>query len=347
MRIAALVFAASALCALPAQSQISASRRPVFHKGFSYASWTADGYDSDTSDAQLAALKEGGVEWGAIVTHWLQASRSATELAPHPRWTPTDASLLRAIRHAHRLGMKVFLKPQVDFDGPGWRGEIAHESERAWKDWFASYRRFIGHYARLAARERVAMLCVGVELDGTRHREAEWRETIRQVRSLYRGPLTYATNWNSELDITWWDALDYVGVDAYYPLVERPGCTVEELKTAWNRHRDRLRQLHRKTGRPILFTEIGYRSTDQAAILPWEWEKPAAVSLEEQARLYQATLETFWDEPWFAGAFWWLWEVKPPDDPRRDSGYTPQGKPAWDVLRAYYARPRAAPGPAR
>lgn len=191
------------------------------------------------------------------------------------------------------------------------------------------------------------MLCVGVELDGTRHREAEWRETIRQVRSLYRGPLTYATNWNSELDITWWDALDYVGVDAYYPLVERPGCTVEELKTAWNRHRDRLRQLHRKTGRPILFTEIGYRSTDQAAILPWEWEKPAAVSLEEQARLYQATLETFWDEPWFAGAFWWLWEVKPPDDPRRDSGYTPQGKPAWDVLRAYYARPRAAPGPAR
>ena len=84
MRIAALVFAASALCALPAQSQISASRRPVFHKGFSYASWTADGYDSDTSDAQLAALKEGGVEWVAIVTHWLQASRSATELAPHP-----------------------------------------------------------------------------------------------------------------------------------------------------------------------------------------------------------------------------------------------------------------------
>jgi hypothetical protein len=351
-RRSALVSAAACSLALatlgsPAIARGARAHRPVFQKGFSFASWTADGYLSKQSDEQLAEMRAGGVQWVSIVTLWQQATRTSTAIAPAPPWTATDESLRHVIATAHRLGMKVMLKPQVDLAGPGWRGEIAFTEEADWRAWFASYRAFIVHHADLAAKEKVELLCVGVELDGARHREADWRDVIAAVRSKFRGPLTYAANWNRETDIAWWDALDYIGVDAYYPLAAQPGAPVEELRIAWRPHWQRLRDLALRVGRPVLFTEVGYRSSVRAAIEPWEWAIAQPVSLDEQARLYRAALETFWDEPWFAGAYWWLWEARPRPDPASDHGYTVRGKPAWDVLRAFYAKPRKAPEIAR
>lgn len=322
---------------------IAPGHRPVFQKGFSFAAWTADGFASTQADEQLAEMKAGGVRWVSIVTLWQQATKTSVDIHPVAPWTSTDESLHHIIGEAHRLGLKVMLKPQIDLAGQGWRGEIAFQSEDGWSAWFMNYRRFIRHYADLAVREHVELLCVGVELDGTRLREKDWRGVIADVRKRYGGALTYATNWSHDADIAWWDALDYVGVDAYYPLASKDGCTVEGLKVGWRPHFVRLRDIARRTGKPILFTEIGYRSASRAAIEPWEWALPQPVSLEEQRRLYQATLETFWDAPWFAGAYWWLWEVRKAPDPGRDAGYSVRGKPAWDVLRAWYGKRRMAP----
>lgn len=45
------------------------------------------------------------------------------------------------------------------------------------------------------------------------------RRLIRQIRRVYHGPLTYAANWSGEYkQIRFWDALDYVGIQAYFPL---------------------------------------------------------------------------------------------------------------------------------
>ncbi|MGC8667026.1 MAG: glycoside hydrolase family 113 [Chthonomonadales bacterium] len=328
------------------QAPCSARSNPVvFQKGFSFAAWTADGFLGKASDDQLAAMKRGGVQWVSIVTLWQQATPASTVIAPAPLWTSTDESLRHVIREAHRIGLKVMLKPQIDLAGPGWRGEITFTKEEDWQAWFASYRRFIEYHADLAASEKAELFCVGVELDGTRHREADWRQVVSSVRKRYKGPLTYAANWNRETDIAWWDALDYVGVDAYYPLADRPGRSVEDLKAAWRPYVQRLRDLSARVRKPILFTEIGYRSSIRAAMEPWEWALPQPVSLDEQARLYRAALDTFWDEPWFAGAYWWLWEVRDVPDAHADTGYSVRGKPAWDIVKAFYAKLRKAPTP--
>jgi hypothetical protein len=59
---------------------------------------------------------------------------------------------------------------------------------------------------------------------------------------------------------------------------------------------------------------------------------------ERTSMLYRAALEAFWGEPWFAGFYWWMWDTRPPADPERDASFTPQGKPAWPVLREFYRR---------
>jgi hypothetical protein len=288
----------------------------------------------------LRKLRSGGTEWIALVTAWYVTGPEDPEIQPDLERTPTDASIRRTIRDARRLGFKILLKPQVSIRDGRAAGEIRFGEEDLWRRFFASYTAFIEHFAALASQEGVELFCIGVELDGTRHREEDWRRVTAAVRRRYEGPLTYAANWNREADIAWWDALDYAGVDAYFPLADAPGRSVAELERAWEPHREQLRVWQRRIGRPVIFTEIGFRSVSHAAVEPWEWRRPGAPNPLEQARLYEATLRAFWDEPWLHGIYWWQWDAVLAKDVAPDDRYSPFGKPAWDVVREFYSRPR-------
>jgi hypothetical protein len=159
------------------------------------------------------------------------------------------------------------------------------------------------------------------------------------VRSRYHGPLTYAANWGSETSINWWDAVDYIGVDAYYPLTSKNDPTVAELKAAWQPYSATLASLAVAWNKTILFTEIGYRSQDGSNQHPSEWQSGGTVDLQEQADAYQAAFETIYNQPWFAGMYWWSWGVDPFEGSECDNGYTPHDKPAEDVLRSWYGAP--------
>lgn len=326
------------LVALAALAATAHAAEPVFQKGCTFAGWYRGAYGSPQALRALEALVETGAEWISVVVAVYQADLQATELYRHPRRTVSDDELRTIIRVARQRGLHVMLKPQVDLDGPGDRTEIA-PVEAHWPTWFRSYRTLMGEYASLAQDEGVEVFCVGVELDSTRHRQADWRRVISAVRELYSGPLTYAANWSRETDIKWWDALDYIGIDAYYPVATGPGPTIAELKAGWAPHLERLRELHAREQRPIIFTEIGYRSIAGAGVRPWEWRQPGALSLEEQADLYQAALEVLWDEPWFYGAYWWQWQTPLPRDPLTDTTFHLWRKPAQAILRDFYSRP--------
>ncbi len=96
-------------------------------------------------------------------------------------------------------------------------------------------------------------------------------------------------------------------------------------------------------GKPVLFTEIGYRSAADAAVRPWEWPdgrdaKPTDEG--QQAALYTAFFESVWPRPWFRGAFFWKWyPVRSIDGPIRPLGFTPQGKAAQGIMTRAYAAP--------
>jgi hypothetical protein len=309
-----------------------------FHKGFTLGGWSRDDYDDPRLDAQLAELARAGVGWVAVTPRWMQPRTDSTTLTPHPEHSPSDAGVVRAIRAVRRHGMRVFLKPQVDVVAGGWRGEIAFASEADWAAWFASYARFAQHYARLARDEDVDLLSVGVELDATRDRERDWRALVASLRRVFPRSLVYAANWGRERDVAWWDALDYAGVDAYFPLAAAPEPSVDALRAAWQPHLRALRAWGERICKPVLFTELGYRSVRGASARPWAWEQAGPPAHEEQARLYRAALDVLWEERWLAGIYWWQWRTAPPRDAAADTDYTPQGKPAWSVLQEFYAR---------
>ena len=259
-------------------------------------------------------------------------------------WGETDEGLRVTAELARARGIRTLLKPHIWISGGGWRGEIDMDGDDAWAAWFDSYRRFIVHYARLAEAHDMEALCIGTELRSTLGaHEDEWRQIIAEVKAVYGGKLTYAANWYAEYEeVPFWDELDFIGIQAYFPLSENERPTLEDLIEGWKVHVPRLKRLSRKHGKPVVFTELGYRSTAGSASRPWEWPRrgaPARVDLQVQADCYQAFFRTFWDEPWFAGVYWWKWFPRhaAAGGPEH-AGFTPQNKPAEKILAEWYGR---------
>ncbi len=254
---------------------------------------------------------------------------------------------------ARESGLKVLLKPHVWTRGL-WIGDYLPEGRAAWRRWEEGYRDYLLHMARLAAELDVEMLAVGTELERVVQRRPGWmRELISDVREIYGGELTYAANWDGYREVEFWDALDYVGVDAYFPLSPEPVPEVEALRREWREPLAELEAFSMRRGRPILITEYGWRSVEGAAGSHWELPaegdvEPGPRGLEAQARAYEAFFRSAWGEPWLAGAFLWKWFVEEPSARgarRREVGYTPQGKPAADVIRRWYGGPRPSSRP--
>jgi hypothetical protein len=261
-------------------------------------------------------------------------------------WGETDQGIRHTTLLARKRGIKTMLKPHIwlrnRHDGK-WRSDIEMHSEKDWQSWFAHYRQFIVHYAMLADTLGIEALCIGTELhQTTRQRENDWREIIKAVREVYNGKLIYAANWYKEFEeIKFWDALDYIGIQAYFPLTSEENPEVEDLIKGWDTHLKKIEKLHKQTGKPVAFTEVGYRSMSDAAIEPWKWPERGAeqnasnLDLRTQKNCYQALFQTFWDKPWFAGCYIWKWF---PNSGRGDGakGFSPQNKPAQVVLAEWY-----------
>ncbi len=271
-------------------------------------------------------------------------------------WGERDSGLAQTTRMAHERGIHVMLKPHLWVRGAGTGGpeSIAMADEAGWDAWFASYRAFILHYAAFAEAHGIEALCIGTELGSTLPgHETQWREIIRAVRGVYPGRLTYAANWYGEWEkVPFWDALDEVGIQAYFPLCDAPRAGLDSLRAGWRPHLARIEAFQKRTGKPVVFTEIGYRSIPAAGARPWEWpDRRVAAEADSvaQARCYEAFFRAVWAKPWFAGAYVWKWFPHPGRWSERADGFTPQGKPAEGVMALWYGATGAsteAAGPA-
>ncbi len=257
---------------------------------------------------------------------------------------------IRQITACHEAGFKVFLKPHIwirNASNGKWRSDIYYDNEDEWNTWKENYRSFILHYAEMAEEAQVEMFCIGTELTRlSQSKPAFWRALIKDVKSVYSGKLTYAGNWYKEYEsISFWDELDYIGIQAYFPLSNRDNPDLTELKQAWERKSSDLADISKKFNKPILFTEIGYKSTTDGASKPWEWidyyndGASFEQSDETQANAYQSVFETIWNENWFAGMHLWQWR----GDGRNRRGrnhldFTPQNKPAEQIIAKGYNR---------
>lgn len=297
--------------------------------------------------ANIQRLQQANVEWVTLVPWGHQADYNSPEVRHHNGDTSHirfhDSSWVHQIEVMHAAGFKVFFKPHIWIRSPSdgkWRSDISPDSEEEWTAWSNSYRNFILRNAKVAERARAEMFCIGTEFSRLSVEKPEfWRRLIRQVREVYSGELTYAANWYHEFDrITFWKDLDYIGIQAYFPLVENRSPSVEEVSAGWNKYLPVLDSVHQRYDRRILFTEMGYKSTADSAIEPWEWirdpsDQERGFSLETQANCYGAFFNVVWAQEWFAGVH--VWQLRGDwngEVGRRKLDFTPQGKPAMEVI---------------
>lgn len=296
---------------------------------------------------ELVHLRDLGVTHITLVPFGWQEAEDAPDirLDTSGSWySETDAGIRTIARQAEALGMGVILKPHIwvgDYDEKQDRSQIGFDAEHQWRKWEAQYRRFLLHYARLATEIEADVLVLGTELRrSSTTRPAFWRQLAADIRTLYEGNLTYAANWHDEYErIAFWDGLDYVGVQAYFPLADSKNPPMDSLRAGWRHHQEALARLHARTDRPVLFTEIGYRSASSTASAPWRWpeqeREATAVDSLLQAQCYRAFLSTVGRAPWLAGAIIWKWHSEA--ESNRPTGFTPQGKPAERVLRRWFS----------
>lgn len=285
------------------------------------------------------------VSWISQTPFGWQQSPGSPEIAANTAsekiwWGESDEGIVETARLAGVYHIKTLLKPHLWGD-KSWPGNIQMNSDTDWTKWFSNYEKFILHYAELAEKNHFALLCIGTELQKTSSKEKEWRDVIKKVRSIYHGPLTYAANFHLEFEtIAFWDALDFIGIQAYFPIAKNKDPKLSELVAGWNTPLAAIEKIQRKFNKPVIFTEIGYRSTHDAAIEPWRWPKaedsPETCD-EAQAECYRAFFQAVWSKQWLAGAYFWKWY---PMGAHKlgDVDFTPQDKLAEKVIMENFSK---------
>lgn len=309
-----------------------------WEKGMNLTAYEPDAFGSVDGDRALATLKATGTSHVAVVPTWYMDSATSTSVAPDREKTPSDESVLHAMRSARALGLTVALKPHVDLRDGSFRGQIAPSDIAAW---FAGYRAMVSHYAELAGRGGADLFVVGTELTATIGQVDRWRAVIADSRRLFRGRLSYAANWVDEAEkVRFWKDLDLIGVDAYMPLVteDEQNPPVPRLVDAWKPFVERLKALHERVDRPLVLSELGYESRLGTAAKP-QGGAAGTVSQVAQANAYEAAFRAWSDQGFLRGIYWWDWTVTGTRIPAQDGGYSPEGKAGEAVLRRWNGAP--------
>jgi hypothetical protein len=251
----------------------------------------------------------------------------------------TKNGLLQYAKRFQKEKVRIMVKPHIWV----WRGEftgnIKMDSEENWIILEESYTQFILTYAKAAENLNADILCIGTELEQfVANRPMYWQKIIKEIREIYKGKLTYAANWDEFKRVAFWKDLDFIGIDAYFPLSNKKSPTIAEYELGWKLHKSEILKVQKQFNKPVIFTEFGYRSVDFNGKKPWDSKKvEGAVNLEAQANALQAIYNQFWNEEWFAGGFLWKWFHKHDEvGGEKNNRFTPQNKPAEELIRKLY-----------
>lgn len=308
-------------------------------------------FDLLEDSTDLDILKTNNFEWITLVPYISQDEYDEPKIRVNFQKndsTPRFKSLRRIKQLANVYQFKIMLKPHIwlsNTSGGIWRSDIEMKSEADWAKWFASYERVMLSYARIAEELNIEIFCIGTELKTPVFQQPErWLSLIRKVREVYSGKLTYGANWDAELkDFPFWAELDFIGVQAYFPIAKNRFPDLDELESGWISHSASLKDLSDRFSKPILFTELGYKSTPNAGIAPWEWNNYQnrfyqKISKKTQALCYQALFNTVWQEDWFAGAHLWQWHSRGKSQ-GQNNDFGLEGKPALNVVAKGFYHP--------
>lgn len=316
---------------------------PAYLKGFNFAHEGYSIYNGYLGSTAVSSLeKQASMGSNAIAIVPYTGMRDPKKAVPLRISRHAGSENVQGIIHsayeAKQLGMASMLKPQIWLRG-SWPGDIKMATQTEWDEFFDHYHRWIRHFALIAEIHDIEMFCVGVEFShATLAQEEKWREIFRSVRGLYQGKITYAANWGYEFEqVQFWDELDFIGLNCYYPLSKSDNPRDKDLKENFNRIKDKIRKVHIEHKKPIVFTEIGFRSS----AMPWKnphAEEDREYNAEHQARCYEIIFDGIKDESWCQGILWWKFPSYLDYGGLENNSFTPNNKEAEKVVKKWFTK---------
>ena len=258
----------------------------------------------------LRDIKQLGANWVAIHPY---AGISADGSVSLRRYDSSEAPIYwtRPIQEAHALGLKISITPHLAYwrSGFEWAGDIEFHTDEEWSRFWTGYRTWILTLA--AACKDADAFVIGTELDKTLHFEKEWRALIAEVRLVFKGPITYGANWSDYARVSFWDALDVIGIQAYFPLTDKEHPTERDVRLGWEKRLKELRAYSRAQNRNIVFTELGYNQSYLAASQPWNYRADDDGARPLQEMCWRIAFEAIASEPCIVGSLLWKWFPMP------------------------------------
>jgi Divergent InlB B-repeat domain len=368
----AVIAAATALAAAaPAVAQINS----LHAKGFNYVSYYNGGYAN--ADSLPALVGTGANAVALSFEYGIDVQNSA--VYADPNYTESQSVIAATIAEAKSRGLSVMVRPLLDFLDPA---KIGSYSVGDWRStynptdvaaFFASYKTMIVGVAQLAQANGATGLSIGAELDqltGPAY-QSYWTDIIASVRTVFSGTLTYSSVWsdaispwqgqhglpagtgNPATQVSFWAALDYLGIDCYAPLSDAANPTVAQLTAGWTQTPSNPTSLsvtgHQSlisyfsavataAGKPLVFTELGYESASDAA------RQPSGTSTNVYDPTLQANLYTAFFNAWqqngnnaLTGVYFWNWDPNVAEvGPGNGPNFSPQEEPAQAVITANF-----------
>ncbi len=295
--------------------------RPEVEAGVAFPEWSTTAYDAqDTAwrSGLLTLQRQTGARWVSIVVDLYQDNYQSTDIHPGSG-TPTPQALADGIVYAHQLGLKVFIEPLLNVTnvppGQDWSGLIYFDTYAGAQAWFDGYWAGYEPYVRAAQDAGADQLGIGTELQALEQQPPSlWNTLIARERSVFSGKLTYDINWNSlSKPIPSWlsnPALDYIGVSEYMPVAQSPqALSTDQIRAVWNSSLlPTLDRFSQTTGKPLIFSEIGYRNATDALYRPWEHSTTAPADPALQAAAYTAAAQAVFGDKHIVGLFFWAWD---------------------------------------
>lgn len=278
--------------------------------------------------------------WAAIIPFgFIRENQSKVEYNLEWQWWgERDEGVSVLTSQAHDKNVKIMIKPQIWLRNGVFTGDFNLENEADWQELQHTYYDFILHFADLADSLDAEAFCIGTEFKNfIAKRPQFWSDLIDSVRVHYSGEVTYAGNWDSYQAFPYWRKLDFIGIDAYFPLHDGETPSVNDCVQEWESHYASISLHQSQINKPVVFTEYGYRSVDYCTKEPWHSGQGGNVNEAAQKNAYQALYQVFWDQEWFDGGFLWKWFPSHQSAGGQENNrFTPQNKAVEDLIRSTY-----------
>jgi hypothetical protein len=314
------------------------------------------GYGTPYTAALLDHLRELGANAVSITPFGRLWDLQSTEIQLdfEQGFPQNRAAVGKLVQQARARGLSVLIVPHLWIEVPNlWRGEIDPGTDEGWQAYQKSYRAFILTWAKAAEEMGADAFSIGVECKSWSGRFGSyWLQLIADVRATFKGKLVYSANWDEADNVLFWDQLDFVGINAFYPLADHDDASYADYAQGAEAAVAKAGELAATVQKPLLFLEIGYTSRPNAAVKPWVWPEDMpgmSVDEHEQARALSALIGASVSKPWFAGFFVWRYYANLDDVSQEPGwGFSPHAKLAEQVLSNVFLTPWAAdPDPAR